>query len=163
MFCSASATIQLDFQLPIRFELSYKAEDGSMERPVIIHRAILGSVERMIAVLIEHTGGKWPFWLSPRQVAIVPVTEALTAYGREVEQLLHQDGLYVHLDDSTSTLNKKIREAQLDQWNLIVVVGGKEAEARTVTIRRRDDPDKQSQMGLDEFRQYCQHLVKEYK
>jgi threonyl-tRNA synthetase len=159
----SGATIQLDFQLPIRFELSYKGEDGAMARPVIIHRAILGSVERMIAVLIEHTGGKWPFWLSPRQVAIVPVTEALVKYGKEVKQLLHDDGLYVELDDSTSTLNKKIREAQVEQYNLIVVVGGKEEEARTVTVRRRDDPDKQSQMGLDEFRQHCQQLVKEYK
>ena len=120
------ATIQLDFQLPIRFELSYKGEDSSAQRPVIIHRAILGSVERMMAVLIEHTGGKWPFWLSPRQVCVVPVTETLQAYAKQVGQLLHADGLYVDVDDSSATLNKKIREAQLEQYNLIAVVGGKE-------------------------------------
>ena len=157
------ATVQLDFQLPIRFDLQYKAEDGSMQRPVIIHRAILGSVERMLAVLIEHTAGKWPFWLSPRQVCVVPVTEAVLGYARSVYERLHADGLYAHVDDSSATLNKKIREAQLDQYNLIVVVGAKEEQAQAVTVRRRDDPDKQEQMGLDEFREHCKALVREYR
>ena len=157
------ATIQLDFQLPIRFELSYKGEDGTLQRPVIIHRAILGSVERMMAVLIEHTGGKWPFWLSPRQVCVIPVTEALFGYAKRVTAALSGDGLYADVDDSSATLNKKIREAQLQQYNVLVIVGGKEEEAQTVTVRHRAQPDKQVQMRLDEFRQYCQTLVKEYK
>ena len=157
------ATIQLDFQLPIRFELSYKGEDSSLQRPVIIHRAILGSVERMMAVLIEHTGGRWPFWLSPRQVCVIPVTEALFEYGRQVGAALSADGLYADVDDSSNTLNKKIREAQLQQYNVLVIVGGKEAEAQSVTVRHRAQPDKQVQMGLQEFRDYCQQLVREYK
>jgi threonyl-tRNA synthetase len=130
---------------------------------VIIHRAILGSVERMMAVLIEHTGGKWPFWLSPRQVSVVPVTEHQTTYARHVYEQLHADGLYAHLDDSSNTLNKKIREAQLDQFNLIVVVGAKEEAAKTVTVRKRDDPDHQSQMGLDDFKRQCHDMVREWQ
>lgn len=149
--------------MPIRFELSYKAEDSTLHRPVIIHRAILGSVERMMAVLIEHTGGKWPFWLSPRQVCVIPVTEALFDYGKRVCAALAADGLYVDVDDSSSTLNKKIREAQLQQYNVLVIVGGKEEEAGTVTVRHRAQPDKQVQMGLEEFREYCRTLVREYK
>ena len=156
-------TIQLDFQLPIRFGLSYKTEEGREERPVIIHRAILGSVERMIAVLIEHTGGKWPFWLSPRQVAVVPITDVQLPYAREVYAQLHAQSLYVQVDDSSNTLNKKIREAQMEQVNLIAVVGAKEEQARTVTVRHRDEPDKQQQMGLDEFKQYCLTLVRDFK
>ena len=157
------ATIQLDFQLPIRFELSYKGEDSSLQRPVIIHRAILGSVERMMAVLIEHTGGKWPFWLSPRQICVIPVTEALFEYGKRVCQLLATDGLYADVDDSSNTLNKKIREAQLQQYNVLVIVGGKEEEAQTVTVRHRAQPDKQVLMGLEEFREYCKTLVRDFK
>ena len=130
---------------------------------MIIHRAILGSVERMIAVLIEHTGGKWPFWLSPRQVAVVPITEVQLPYARQVYAELHAAGLYVQVDDSSNTLNKKIREAQLDQVNLIAVVGAKEEQARTVTVRHRDDPDKQQQMSLEDFTKLCMQLVREFK
>ena len=163
VLADVSATIQLDFQLPIRFELSYKGEDSSLQRPVIIHRAILGSVERMMAVLIEHTGGKWPFWLSPRQVCVIPVTEALFDYGKRVGALLAADGLYADVDDSNNTLNKKIREAQLLQYNVLIIVGGKEEEANAVTVRHRSAPDKQVVMPLDEFREYCRTLVKEFK
>jgi threonyl-tRNA synthetase len=157
------ATIQLDFQLPLRFELSYKREDSSLHRPVIIHRAILGSVERMIAVLVEHTGGKWPLWLSPRQVQVVPVTEALLPYAHSVQALLLSDGLHCDVNTSSATLNKKIREAQLEQYNLILVVGSKEEGGRTVTVRQRDDPGKQTTMAVDEFRQRCSKLIAQYK
>jgi threonyl-tRNA synthetase len=131
------ATIQLDFQLPIRFDLSYKADDGSLQRPVMVHRAILGSVERMIAVLIEHTGGKWPLWLSPRQVMVVPVKDSYLNYANEVRELLHNAGYYVDVSDSNSSLPKKVAEAQAAGYNFILVVGEKEEKERTVTIRRQ--------------------------
>jgi len=115
------ATIQLDFQLPKRFGLKYKTDDGGFTTPVIIHRAILGSVERMFAVLLEHTGGKWPFWLSPRQVMVVPVAPSYVAYAQRVRDRVHEQGFFADVDDGNNQLNKKIREAQLQQYNFILV------------------------------------------
>ena len=109
------------------------------ERPVIIHRAILGSVERMMAVLVEHTAGKWPFWLSPRQVQVVPVAQLHIPYAQEVKAALHLAGFHADVDSSHNTLNKKIREAQLSQYNFILVVGSKEMEERSVNIRTREN------------------------
>ena len=109
------------------------------ERPVIIHRAILGSVERFTAVLIEHTGGKWPFWLSPRQVSLVPVALVYADYANRVAAALHAEGYYVDVDLTHDTLNKKVRNAQLAQYNFIVVVGQAEMEAGSVNIRTRDN------------------------
>uniref|UniRef100_A0A7S0E3V0 Probable threonine--tRNA ligase, cytoplasmic n=1 Tax=Hanusia phi TaxID=3032 RepID=A0A7S0E3V0_9CRYP len=138
------ATIQLDFQLPIRFGLKYVASAGAdgadkEERPIIVHRAILGSVERFTAILIEHLAGKWPFWLSPRQVAIVPVSQDHYAYAYEVQQVLMKEGYHVDVDDSSKTLQKKIRENQLAQYNYILVVGKEEIESKTVNVRTRDN------------------------
>jgi len=137
------ATVQLDFQLPIRFDLEYKTAGAEGEpaftRPVMVHRAMLGSVERMTAVLTEHYGGKWPFWLSPRQCIIVPVDLKYAAYAETVMQQVHDAGFYVDIDDSSRTLNKKVREAQVAQYNFILVVGEKEAEALSVNIRTREN------------------------
>ncbi|XP_074135596.1 threonine--tRNA ligase 1, cytoplasmic [Sminthopsis crassicaudata] len=135
------ATIQLDFQLPIRFNLTYVSHDGDdKKRPVIIHRAILGSVERMIAILTENYGGKWPFWLSPRQVMVVPVGPTCDAYAQKVQQQFHDAKLMTDIDlDPGCTLNKKIRNAQLAQYNFILVVGEKEKTSGTVNIRTRDN------------------------
>eukprot|EP00128_Syssomonas_multiformis_P005315 Colp12_sorted_trinity150504_noHs@25081 len=133
------ATIQLDFQLPLRFQLSYVSGEGSEKRPVIIHRAILGSVERMIAILTESYGGKWPFWLSPRQVQVVPVAKAYFDYAAEVRQLLHDAGYAAEADLSDDTLQKKIRNAQVAQFNFILVVGEKEQANRTANVRTRDN------------------------
>uniref|UniRef100_A0A336L5Z5 threonine--tRNA ligase n=1 Tax=Culicoides sonorensis TaxID=179676 RepID=A0A336L5Z5_CULSO len=134
------ATIQLDFQLPIRFDLGYVSETGEKKRPVIIHRAILGSVERMIAILTENYAGKWPFWLSPRQVMIVPVAPTYDEYAEKVKQRLFEAGFMVDSDtDSGDTMNKKIRNAQLAQYNFILVVGEKEKTSETVNVRTRDN------------------------
>lgn len=134
------ATIQLDFQLPERFDLNFVSESGEKRRPVIIHRAILGSVERMIAILTESFGGKWPFWLSPRQAMVVPVAPPFDNYALEVRDILHAAGLQVDADtDAGDTLNKKIRNAQLEQYNFILVVGEREATARTLNVRTRDN------------------------
>ncbi|XP_037883178.1 threonine--tRNA ligase 1, cytoplasmic isoform X1 [Glossina fuscipes] len=134
------ATIQLDFQLPIRFNLHYVADDGEKKRPVIIHRAILGSVERMIAILTENYAGKWPFWLSPRQVMVVPVGPHFDEYAQSVRDQLHCAGFMVEADlDAGDTMNKKIRNAQLAQFNFILVVGEKERSSGTVNVRTRDN------------------------
>ncbi|KAM4749501.1 threonine--tRNA ligase 2, cytoplasmic-like isoform 2-T2 [Rhinophrynus dorsalis] len=134
-------TIQLDFQLPIRFNLTYVSKDGDdKKRPVIIHRAILGSVERMIAILCENYGGKWPFWLSPRQVMIVPVGPSCEQYAQQVCKDIFEAGFMVDVDlDHSCTLNKKIRNAQLAQYNFILVVGEKEKGNSAVNVRTRDN------------------------
>ncbi|NP_001005932.1 threonine--tRNA ligase 1, cytoplasmic isoform 2 [Danio rerio] len=135
------ATIQLDFQLPIRFNLTFVSHDGDdKKRPVIIHRAILGSVERMIAILTENYGGKWPLWLSPRQVMVVPIGPTCDEYAQRVQKEFHKVGLMTDVDlDPGCTLNKKIRNAQLAQYNFILVVGEKEKSSDTVNVRTRDN------------------------
>ncbi|XP_064416679.1 threonine--tRNA ligase 1, cytoplasmic isoform X1 [Latimeria chalumnae] len=145
------ATVQLDFQLPIRFDLRYirserclcfaHSKDGSSsERPVMIHRAILGSVERMIAILAENYAGKWPFWLSPSQLMVIPVGRSTENYAQEVRQWFHEAGFTTDLDVTPgATLNRKIRNAQLAQCNFILVVGEKEKSNGTVNVRTRDN------------------------
>ncbi|XP_034845831.1 threonine--tRNA ligase, mitochondrial isoform X2 [Mirounga leonina] len=133
-------TIQLDFQLPLRFDLQYKGQAGVPERPVLIHRAVLGSVERMLGVLAESCGGKWPLWLSPFQVVVIPVQTEQEEYAREVQQRLQAAGLVCDLDaDSGLTLSRRVRRAQLSHYNFQFVVGQKEQSKRTVNIRTRDN------------------------
>lgn len=134
------ATIQLDFNLPKRFNLSFIDEKGEKQHPVMIHRAILGSVERMIAVLTESYGGKWPFWLSPRQAMVVPVGVPFNDYAKEVATHLRQLGYCADADtDDSNTMNKKVRNAQIAQYNFIFVVGEKERSNKTVNVRTRDN------------------------
>ena len=146
------ATCQLDFVQPVRFDLKYQApanaeggEGGGQdagvvfERPVIIHRAVLGSVERMFAILTEHYAGKWPFFLSPRQVMIVPVTKAYADYAQRVQSRIKHAGYYVDVDTTARTLNKMVREAQLAQYNYILVVGADEEKNGTASVRTRDN------------------------
>uniref|UniRef100_A0A2S2N987 threonine--tRNA ligase n=1 Tax=Schizaphis graminum TaxID=13262 RepID=A0A2S2N987_SCHGA len=134
------ATIQLDFQLPIRFNLNFISESGEKKRPVIIHRAIFGSVERMIAILTESFAGKWPFWLSPRQAIVIPVGPQFDEYSEKVKKEIYEAGFMCDVDvDHGDTLNKKIRNAQLAQYNFILVVGDKEKTANTVNVRTRDN------------------------
>lgn len=153
------ATIQLDFQLPERFDLKYRTADirpgHEFQRPVIIHRAILGSVERMMAILTEQFVGKWPFWLSPRQIMIIPVAVSFLAYAEHVKQVMWQAGLCVQVDTSELTMNKKIRNAEVAHWNFIFVVGAEEESAKAVNVRNRDDvgtKNKGAMMDLMEVR-----------
>lgn len=140
-----TATIQLDFQLPRRFGLKYVDENDVAQTPVIVHRAILGSIERMMAILIEHTNGKWPFWLSPRQGVVIPVSTQFADYAKDVAKSLSlgtnsnsHDQYYVDVDNSPrDRLNKMIRQAQLQQYNFIFVVGQKEMDEGTVNVRTR--------------------------
>ncbi|PRW60977.1 threonyl-tRNA synthetase [Chlorella sorokiniana] len=133
------ATVQLDFQLPIRFNLEYQADDGSFQRPVIVHRAILGSAERMFAILTEHWGGKWPLWISPRQCMVVPISEAVYDYGHQVRRKLRAAGFHVDIDVADRKMQKKVREAQLAQYNYILVLGEEEKKNGTVNVRTRDN------------------------
>uniref|UniRef100_A0A0B7AL01 threonine--tRNA ligase n=1 Tax=Arion vulgaris TaxID=1028688 RepID=A0A0B7AL01_9EUPU len=134
------ATIQLDFQLPEKFDLVYTNDRQEKERPVIIHRAVLGSVERLIAMLCENFGGKWPFWLSPRQSIVVTVAPAFDDYAQKVMKQVHDAGFLCEYDlDQGITMNKKIRNAQLAQYNFIFVVGEKEVANNTANVRTRDN------------------------
>mmetsp|Transcript_3968 Transcript_3968/g.11898 ORF Transcript_3968/g.11898 Transcript_3968/m.11898 type:complete len:700 (+) Transcript_3968:207-2306(+) len=160
------ATVQLDFQQPLRFDLTYRgsgsqqtttqqdgraeAEGGDIQRPVIIHRAIYGSIERFLAIITEHFGGKWPFWLSPRQVCIVPVSEPYIDYGRQVQNKIRARKFFVDVDSSDKTLAKKVREAQLAQYNFILVVGEKEKAEGSVNVRTRENLVRGSKQ-VDEF------------
>ncbi|GAV53096.1 hypothetical protein ZYGR_0AI03780 [Zygosaccharomyces rouxii] len=141
------ATIQLDFQLPARFDLEYKSnnenEGESHERPVMIHRAILGSVERMTAILTEHFAGKWPFWLSPRQILVVPVGVKYQPYAQEIRDKMHDAGFYADVDLSGNTLQKKVRNGQMLKYNFIFIVGEQEMNEKSVNIRNRDVMEQQ--------------------
>lgn len=130
-------TIQLDFSMPKRFGLEYIGPDGSPHTPVMIHRAILGSFERFIGVLLEHTGGELPLWLAPVQVKVLPVSEKISGYATEVTQALEAVGIRWALDTTDEKLGKKIRQAEQEKVPIIWVVGAKEAESGTVSIRDR--------------------------
>lgn len=156
------ATIQLDFQLPRRFDLQYRSndEDGSLKRPVMIHRAILGSVERMTAILTEHYAGKWPFWLSPRQILVVPVGVKYFDYAHEVQQKLWNAGFYAEDDLSGNTLQKKIRNGQMLKYNFIFIVGEQEMTSASVNIRNRDIQDLQKKNNAVELDDVIPQLQK---
>ncbi|KAI9816527.1 MAG: threonyl-tRNA synthetase [Pycnora praestabilis] len=180
------ATIQLDFQLPQNFNLQYVTGEGSGQhvadgeeeantepkaesernklkpgnaRPVMIHRAIIGSFERFIGILTEHFAGKWPFWLSPRQVLIIPVTVAVNDYAEEVRRIFREEEMHAHVDLSGNTMQKKIRTGQLQQYNFIFVVGVQEKESRTVNIRNRDDQATQAKGDLIPLKDVLEKLV----
>ncbi len=130
-------TIQLDFQLPRRFNCSYIAKDGQAKTPVVIHRAIFGTLERFIGILIEHTAGAFPAWLAPVQVRIITIADRHIPYAQEVMQRLRNQGIRVELDDSPERMNAKIREAQLQKIPYMLVVGDKEQQAQAVSVRLR--------------------------
>ena len=133
------ATIQVDFQLPQRFELTFEGADGKKHSPVMIHRAVLGSLDRFIGVLIEHYAGKFPLWLSPVQVMVLPLADRFNEYAQKVQQKMKEQMIRAEVDDRSESLNRKVREAQLGQVNYILVVGEKEQNDHTVNIRTRDN------------------------
>ncbi|GMM37607.1 threonine--tRNA ligase [Saccharomycopsis crataegensis] len=141
------ATIQLDFQLPQRFDLDFMTDSEARDRPVMIHRAILGSVERMTAILTEHYAGKWPFWLSPRQVLVIPVGAKYEEYAVQVKEKLYAQGFWADVDVSGNTLNKKIRTGQMLKYNFLFIVGEEEQKAGAVNIRNRDIEELQTKTG----------------
>ena len=143
-------TIQVDYNLPERFELEYTGSDGKKHRPVMIHRAPFGSLERFVAVLLEHTGGKLPLWLTPDQVNILPVSEKFADYAKKVCDLLNNSDIRAAIDDRNETIGKRIRENELKKIPFLVVVGEKEFENNTLSVRRQGGKD-EGTMTVDEF------------
>ena len=147
-------TIQLDFQLPQRFDAEYVGADGQKHRPIMIHRVVFGSVERFIGILIEHYAGKFPVWLAPVQVKILPVSDKYLRYANEVAEKLKKYGIRVETDERDEKLGYKIREARLDKVPYMIIVGEKEEAAKTISVRQRDaEKDKQDmgEMLLEDF------------
>jgi len=134
-------TIQLDFQLPQRFEMEYVGEDGAKHRPIMVHRVVFGSIERFIGILIEHFAGKFPVWLSPLQVKILPITDRQVEYANALAAQMKEKGIRVKVDDRSEKIGYKIREAQMEKVPYMLVVGEKEMEAGQVAVRRRDKGD----------------------
>ncbi len=144
-------TIQLDFQLPERFQLEYVGPDNKPHRPVMIHRAIYGSLERFIGILIEHYAGAFPLWLAPEQVRVLPISDDEAGYAREVAQQLSLAGLRVEVDDRSETLNYRIRHGEMLKVPYMAVVGRREEEGRTVAVRARGGGRKQTILPVGEF------------
>jgi len=132
-------TVQLDMALPEKFHLEYTAQDGTHKRPVMIHRAIFGSIERFFGILIEHFVGKFPLWLSPSQIRIITVADRHEPFARTVAQRFKDEGFHVDVDSCSESVNKKVRNAQLAQYNYILTVGDKEAESQNANLRTRDN------------------------
>jgi len=137
-------TIQLDFQLPERFEIEYIGSDGQRHRPIMIHRVVFGSIERFIGILIEHFAGFFPLWLAPVQVKVLPVSEKHIEYANSVAEKLRENGLRVELDDRNEKIGYKIREAQLQKVNYMLILGDKESEAGNISVRSHSEGDKGS-------------------
>ncbi len=153
-------TIQVDFNLPQRFDLTYVDENNTKQRPVMLHRAIMGSFERFIGILLEHTAGELPFWLAPTQVAIVPVGESHIGYAKEIHSELLNLGVESEIYGKSETLNKRIRTAEKAHVPLIIVLGDKEVSSRSVALRDRQTRE-QSESSLGEFYTFVQNKLKE--
>jgi len=152
-------TIQLDFQMPEKFDLTYEGQDGSRHKVVMIHRAILGSVERFLGILVEHFAGRFPLWLSPIQVKILTIADRHEVFADSVYEQLSKQNIRVEKDYRSESINKKVRDAQLEQANYIVVIGDKEQESNSVNIRTRSG----SILGAKKTEQFIAELLEEIK
>jgi threonyl-tRNA synthetase len=155
------STIQFDFNLPERFKLEYVAEDGTRKQPLMVHRALFGSVERFFGVLIEHYAGAFPVWLSPIQVGIVPISERHSEYGRKLERQLKDAGIRAFLDDRGEKMNARIRDLTTQKIPFVLVIGDKEAEAGTVNVRLRGQMQAEGTMPAEQFVERVKKLIAE--
>lgn len=153
-------TIQLDFQLPLRFEAEYTGADGEKHRPIMIHRVLLGSIERFIGILIEHYAGKFPAWLAPVQVKVLPISDKNAAYAKNVYDALKKSHIRCEIDERPEKIGYKIREAQLEKVPYMLVAGAKEEENHTVAVRYRDSGENVT-MTLDEFTEMLKKEIEE--
>ena len=144
------STCQLDFCLPMRFKLSYIDKEGQKKTPVVLHRAILGSIDRFIAYYLEETKGALPIWLSPVQVKVLPITDKQMEYAKKVTQELEKQGIRVELDERQEKIGYKIRSAQVEKVPYMLILGDKEVEANGVAVRERKGGDL-GQMSLEQF------------
>jgi len=156
------ATIQLDMNMPERFELTFTNENGKLERPVMIHAAIMGSIERYLAIIIEHFAGAFPMWLSPVQIKILNLTERNKKYAQKIYNQLKESGIRIELDDANETIGKKIREAELEKIPYILVIGDKEEKNGSVAVRQRGKGDLGA-MKLEEFIEKIRKEIAEKK
>ena len=161
------ATIQCDFNLPERFNLSFVNEKGEDERPVVIHRAISGSLERFMGVMIEHFAGAFPVWLAPVQVAVIPISEKHDEYAKDIAVKLKSENIRVELKNENETLGKKIREAEMQKIPYLLIVGDKEVEAKTVSVRERGKGDARldsaRQAGAMPMDKFSEKIIQEIK
>ena len=151
-------TIQVDYNLPERFDLTYKGSDDKLHRPIMIHRAPFGSMERFVAVLLEHTGGKFPLWLTPDQVVVLPISEKYNDYANEVARQLNNCDVRTQVDDRNEKIGRKIRDNELKRIPYLLIVGEKEADENKVSVRAQGEGDK-GQMTIAEFADFMKNLV----
>jgi len=152
-------TIQVDYNLPERFELEYIGSDNQAHRPVMIHRAPFGSMERFMSILIEHTAGRFPLWLTPEQYVILPVSDKFLDYANEVKQKLAQHDIRGFIDDRTESIGKKIRDNELKKIPYLLIIGEKELEAKNVSVRRQGEGDQgQGDQGPMEISEFADHI-----
>jgi threonyl-tRNA synthetase len=142
-------TVQLDYNFPERFDLTYTGADNAEHQPAMLHRALVGSFERFIGILLEHTGGELPFWLAPTQATVLPLADRHNDYAHEVAAALGAAELRADVDDRTESVGRKIREAELRKVPYMLVVGDREQEERAVALRRHGEGD-QGTLSLDE-------------
>ena len=140
----------MDYNLPERFELEYTGADNLKHRPVMIHRAPFGSMERFVAVLIEHTGGKFPLWLTPEQAVVLPISEKFNDYAQKLSDLLNNSDIRTVLDDRNEKIGRKIRDNELKKIPYLLIVGENEASENTVSVRRQGQGD-MGTMKVEEF------------
>ena len=155
------ATIQLDFQLPQRFKLKYIGKDGQKHTPIMIHRAILGSFERFIAMLMEHTRGRWPLWLNPRQCLVCSANTDTNEYAQQITDKLKAEGISAEVNISGDRLGKKIKEATNLHFNYIIVLGSNEKDANTVSYRERGSAD-MKECSANEFSQMLREQMENF-
>ena len=151
-------TIQVDYNLPERFDLEYIGNDDKRHRPIMIHRAPFGSMERFVAVLIEHTGGKFPLWLTPDQVVVLPISEKYNEYAKKVFNFLNNSDIRTLIDDRNEKIGKKIRDNELKRIPFLLIVGEKEAETNSVAVRVQGEGDK-GVMELSQFAEYVNNEI----
>lgn len=152
-------SIQFDFNLPERFDMTYVDQDGVEKRPFMVHRALLGSLERFFGVLIEHYGGAFPLWLSPVQISIIPVASGFISYCKKLEDKLRRNGYRVHVDESDNRMGAKIRTAQNQKIPCMIIIGEKEESTETVSLRLRDG-EQRNQISYAELSEWLENQVK---
>ena len=151
-------TIQVDYNLPERFKLEYTGADNQKHRPVMIHRAPFGSMERFVAVLIEHTAGRFPLWLTPDQVAILPISDKFNDYAQQVRKQLEEQDVRAYVDDRSEKIGRKIRDNELKHVPYLIIVGEKEQAESTVSVRKQGEGD-QGSMKINDFaKKICEEV-----
>jgi threonyl-tRNA synthetase len=151
-------TIQVDYNLPERFDLTYNGSDNQKHRPVMIHRAIFGSLERFVAVLIENSAGKFPLWLAPEKAVILPISEKFNDYAKKVCKILNNSDICTLLDERNEKIGKKIRDNELKRIPYLIIIGEKEAESGTISVRKQGEGDKGA-MKIEEFARFIREEI----